>query len=120
MTTFSPIGHFLTTPATIVNRSQTGAGDRYGTPGWVEAAPVETLVFWHPVTTEEQVQRPAGVVTVRAYARGDVTISTLARITIAGRRFEVAAPPAQWVHPHSGDTYQTVELVEHSPEEAGS
>lgn len=115
------IDHFLTVAAVITPRTQTGAPDRYGIPAWIDGDPIDAMTWWHPLDTAEQIERPAGTVTVRAYFLAAVPIDTLARVTIADAgTFEVAAPPATWRHPVTGDQFKTVELIAGPDPESGS
>lgn len=109
----SRVAHFLTVTATVTPRTVEGETDRYNTPALVAGEPFEAASWWHPLDSEEQTDRPAGTVTLRAYFDAGDAISTLDRIAFTdGPTGEVAGPPQKWRHPVTGDEFQTVELVE--------
>jgi hypothetical protein len=99
----------LSQPGSLVQRSQTGPEDEYGTPTWVE---VNTPIVCHvqPRTSEELLQAAsAGITTWKGwFPAGTLVDPADALLLDDGRQFEFVGPPRPWVNPTTG-TEQFIE-----------
>jgi hypothetical protein len=114
------LARLLNQTALVINRSQTGPVDEYGTPTWTESEFV-TSCHVQPISTEEMAARPADRVRYRAWFPADTAIGASDRIVLAsGLEAEVVGSALAWFNPRNRvESHLVVELADVSDEAVG-
>ena len=105
----------LSQPGSLVQRSQTGPEDVYGTPTWV-SVPTPIMCHVQPTPTgadaenaELEEAASAGISVWKGwFPAGSLLDAADALLLDDGRQFEFVGPPRPWVNPSTG-TEQFVE-----------
>ena len=107
------IGRLLRKECRVINRTQTGADDDYGSPTWVEADPFPALFEHQPISAAELASRTGGKSTERAWFLPATPIGIHARVVTDTEGWEVEGKPRRWVSPlNPRRAYIEVDLVE--------
>lgn len=107
----------LRSEATIIQRTQTGPDDDFGTPTWEETEIVMSPdnanggVHVQPAVSDEVEDRPAGRFTHRAWWLREPATSLDRLILSTGQTWDIDGPPRVWVNPRNGRSYTEVDLV---------
>jgi hypothetical protein len=105
------VATMLSTPGTLVQRSQTGPEDEYGSPTW-ETVSIPIMCNLQPKTSEELVSLSAGKGTWNGFFFEGAPIDHADALLAIGREFEFDGPSRPWNSPISNLALVAADLIE--------
>ena len=101
----------LSTPGTLVQRSQTGPEDEYGSPTWVTVS-IPVMCHVQPKSSEELVSLVAGKGTWNGFFPEGAPIDHVDALLAIGRTFEFDGPSRPWNSPITDLALVAADLIE--------